>query len=75
MTNHPNRNASAQKQAKAAGYYIREGNYIGTTDDRAGRWYYGHESDNGFRPYGAGHPTQKAAWEAALEHAQMTERA
>jgi hypothetical protein len=28
--------------AKAAGYYVREGSYQGTTDDRLGRWYFGH---------------------------------
>lgn len=65
---------TARKTAKSAGYYIREGSYQGTTDDRLGRWYFGHESDNGFRPWGAGHPTQKAAWEAAFEHAQQTGR-
>lgn len=61
---------NAKKIASAAGYYVREGSYQGTTDDRLGRWYFGHKSDNGFRPYGAGHPTQTAAWEAALEHMQ-----
>ena len=75
MTNHPARNQSAQKQAKALGYYIREGSYQGITDDRLGRWYYGHESDDGFRPYGAGHKTQRDAWEAALDHARIVGRA
>ena len=69
MSNHPNRNAVAiaRRTAKAAGYYIREGSYSGTTDDRLGRWYVGHESDEFFRPYGAGHATQGAAWLAAAE--------
>lgn len=64
MTNHPRRTAiaAARKAAKAAGYYIREGSYSGTTDDRLGRWYVGHENDNFFRPYGAGHATQGDAW-------------
>lgn len=70
MTNHPNRSQSARKQAQALGYYIREGSYQGTTDDRLGRWYFGHKDDNGFRPYGAGYGTQRKAWEAALEHAK-----
>ena len=64
MANHPRRTliAAARKAAKAAGYYIREGSYSGTTDDRLGRWYVGHENDNFFRPYGAGHATQGDAW-------------
>lgn len=70
MPNHPNRNQSARKQAQALGYYVREGSYIGTTDDRLGRWYWGHKSFNGFRPYGPGYRTQREAWEAALEHAR-----
>lgn len=64
MTNHPRRAAiaAARNAAKAAGYYIREGSYQGTTDDRLGRWYTGHSDDNFFRPYGAGHATQGDAW-------------
>ncbi|HEY8751400.1 MAG TPA: hypothetical protein VIM11_25695 [Tepidisphaeraceae bacterium] len=54
--------AAARKAAHAAGYYIREGSYRGTTDDRLGRWYIGHESDRFFRPFGPGHATQSAAW-------------
>lgn len=68
MTNHPNRSQTARKLAQAAGYYVREGSYTGTADDRLGRWYIGHNDDDGFRPYGAGHRTQGAAWEAAVEH-------
>lgn len=70
MTNHPNRGRSNRKIAEAAGYYIREGSYYGTTDDRIGRWYVGHREDNGFRPWGAGHRTQREAWAAAAELAQ-----
>ena len=66
--NHPNRSQTARKQAQALGYFVREGSYQGTTDDRLGRWYYGHQDDDGFRPWGAGYATQREAWEAALEH-------
>jgi len=65
MTNHPNRSPANRKLAEAAGYYIREGSYQGTTDDRLGRWYVGHESEEFFRPYGAGYRTQGEAWAAA----------
>jgi len=60
----------ARKTAETAGYYIREGSYRNTTDDRLGRWYIGNTREIGFRPYGAGHPSQAAAWRAAAEHAQ-----
>ncbi len=66
MTNHPNR-SSAAKQAKAAGYYVRRGSYMGTTDDRLDRWYVGHSGDEFFRPFAPGFRTQREAWEAALE--------
>ena len=67
MTNHPRRTqvANARKAAKAAGYYIREGSYRGTTDDRLGRWYIGHKDQDFFRPFGPGHATQADAWIAA----------
>lgn len=71
MANHPNRSQSARKRAQAAGYYVREGRYQGTTDDRLGRWYYGHEADAVFRPWGPGHRTQREAWQAALDHASL----
>jgi hypothetical protein len=66
--------ATAKSVASKAGYYVREGAYRGTTDDRLGRWYFGHKDDDGFRPWGAGHPSQKAAWEAAHEHARENGR-
>jgi hypothetical protein len=71
---HPQRTlvADARRAAIAAGYYIREGSYHGTTDDRIGRWYFGHKTDRFFRPYGAGHRTQGEAWIAAAEHAAET---
>ena len=59
--------AAARKTAVAAGYYIREGSYSGTADDRLGRWYIGHNDDEFFRPYGAGYRTQGDAWLAAAE--------
>jgi hypothetical protein len=70
MTNHPNRaKAANRKLAEAAGYYIRQGSYQGTTDDRSGRWYVGREGEP-FRPHGAGHRTQAEAWAAAAEAAR-----
>jgi hypothetical protein len=51
----------ARSAAKAAGYYIRQGSFTGTTDDRLGRWYVGRE-DEPFRPFGAGYATQADAW-------------
>lgn len=57
---------STRKIAEAAGYYVREGAYQGTTDDRLGRWYIGQEG-HPFAPHGAGYATQRAAWEAAAE--------
>lgn len=72
MTNHPNRSTSARKTAQAAGYYIREGSYTGTTDDRAGRWYVGKDGE-GFRPFGPGHRTQSEAWSSAAKLATESE--
>ena len=71
MTNHPNRSevAAARRAAMAAGYYIREGAYQGTTDDCLGRWYVGKEGEP-FRPHGAGHRTQGEAWRAAAKDAR-----
>ena len=70
MANHPNRSPANRKAAQAAGYYIREGEYQGTTDNRLGRWYVGRKGE-GFRPYGAGHRTQGEAWAAAAEAARL----
>jgi hypothetical protein len=70
MANHPNRSPANRRAAEAAGYYIREGAYQGTTDDRLGRWYFGREGEP-FRPIGAGHRTQGEAWAAAAEHAAL----
>jgi hypothetical protein len=69
MTNHPRRTAvaAARKAAQTAGYYIREGSYSGTTDDRLGRWYVGHKDDDFFRPYGRGYATQGDAWIAIAD--------
>lgn len=70
MVNHPRRSAvaAARKAAQAAGYYIREGSYQGTTDDRLGRWYIGRHDDNFFRPFGRGHATQGDAWLAIADN-------
>lgn len=64
MVNHPRRSAvaAARTAAQAAGYYVREGSYIGTTDDCLGRWYIGCNPDDFFRPFGCGYSTQSAAW-------------
>jgi hypothetical protein len=68
MTKHSRRTAvaAARKAAQADGYYIREGSYRNTTDDRLGRWYVGHRDDDFFRPFGAGHRTQGDAWLSIL---------
>jgi hypothetical protein len=74
MANHPNRTPTARTAAKKSGYFIREGEFQGATDNRLGRWYVGHADSESFRPFGAGHATQKAAWEAAFEHARENGR-
>ena len=61
--------ASARKTAEAAGFYIREGSYVGAGDDRLGRWYVADETANFFRPWGAGYRTKGEAWLAAAEQA------
>jgi hypothetical protein len=63
--------ALARQAAVAGGYYIREGSYQGTTDDRLGRWYIGHETDRFFRPYGVGYRTQGEAWLAIADEMAM----
>ena len=55
--------------AEAAGCYVREGSYQGTTDDRLGRWYVGIRGF-AFAPWGEGHATEAEAWTAALETAR-----
>ncbi len=60
--------------AAAAGYYVREGSYSHTHDDRLGRWYVGHRNDAGFRPWGAGYGSEAEAWQAAIERARDTGR-
>lgn len=74
MTNHPNRSAvaAARRRAKAAGYYVREGSYRNTTDDRLGRWYFGLPGA-ALRPWGAGYRNQSEAWLAAAEHLDLVE--
>lgn len=60
---------AARAVARMRGYYIREGAYQGTSDDRLGRWYVGREG-HPFQPHGAGHASQKAAWDAAADLAR-----
>lgn len=69
MVAHPRRTAvaAARRKAAQAGYYICEGSYTGTTDDRLGRWYTGHRDDNFFRPFGKGHATRGDAWLAIAD--------
>lgn len=74
MVNHPNRSQSARKIAEAAGYYIREGTYQDVTENKIGRWYFGHEDDPTILLGGTGYTSRGAAWEAAGEHAQRTRR-
>ena len=69
MANHPNRSQSTRKDAQAAGYFVREGAYQGTTDDQLGRYYVGKEGKL-FCPWGAGFRTQREAWSAAAEQAR-----
>ena len=51
------------------GYYIRQGAYLGTTDDRRDRWYVGRKN-HAFQPYGPGYATQEEAWKAAADAAR-----
>lgn len=44
----------------------RRGSYVGTTDDRADRWYLAVKGQP-FRPYGFGYRTRREALEAARE--------
>lgn len=50
--------------------YVRQGNYYGTSDDRAGRWYSGRDGD-GFRPWGTGSRTRQEAAQSALDAEQL----
>ena len=43
------------------GYYVREGSYQRTYDDRLGRWYIGLHG-HPFYPWGEGYATPAAAW-------------
>jgi hypothetical protein len=53
------------RKARRMGYYVQQGEYQGTTDNRLGRWYIGREG-HPFRPDGTGHPTARAAWAAVV---------
>lgn len=58
--------AAIRRIAESAGYYVREGSYYNTTDDRIGRWYVGHGT---FYPRAPGYPSEAAAWQAAYDRA------
>lgn len=60
------RSSRTREIAEAAGYYVRQGSYQHTPDDRLGRWYIGH-ADAGFRPFGLGYRTAGEAWARAAE--------
>jgi len=68
MANHPNRSTSSRAVAAKAGFFVREGEYQGTTDNRLGRWYVGRVGEN-FYPHGTGFSSQAQAWAAAAEEA------
>jgi len=61
--------STVRSLARLAGYFVREGAYQGTSDDRLGRWYVGHEDDGAFRPYGEGYDSAGDAWRRAYGHA------
>lgn len=54
----------ATQLARVSGYYVRQGSYQGTPDDRLGRWYVGRAGHD-FRPWGCGYASRTEAWEAA----------
>lgn len=60
------RNGAVIINGKRTSFYVRQGAYQGTTDDRLGRWYSGDTRDDFFRPWGAGHQTRMGAAMAAL---------
>src|SRR4051812_21039491 len=55
------------RNGEPTGYYINEGSFSGTTDDRLGRWYVQHEKDQFSRKFGAGHRPQADAIDAVRE--------
>lgn len=71
MTNHPSRTlvAAARRFARANGYSISEGAYVGTCDDVAGTWYVDHEDDDALDRRGRGYDRQGEAWLAAARAA------
>ena len=73
MTNHPRRPTPADsvRIAQFAAWYVRQGSYQGTPDDRLGRWYICREGED-FRPLGARYATRAEAWIAAAAAAQET---
>ena len=62
------RDNNVRVDGKPTSYYVRQGSYSGTTDDRLGRWYIGRHGEF-FRPHGAGHRTRKEAADWSLDTA------
>jgi hypothetical protein len=73
MGNHASRTAvaDAKRRALAAGYRIREGAYVGTTDDVAGTWYVVGPDDDLIDARGRGYARRGHAWLAAAEVAEQ----
>jgi hypothetical protein len=59
----------ARHAAKAAGYYVRKGAYVGTSDDVAGTYYVCRDGEPP-RCYGRGYARAGDAWIAAAEAAE-----
>ena len=59
-----------EAQAKQLGYYIESGSYVGTTDDRADRWYIGSYASPAVDRRGQGYRTKREALEAIAEQEQ-----
>jgi len=49
------------KQAKKLGYEIQEGDYLGTSDNRANRWYIIRDDDDILDKRGIGFASKKEA--------------
>lgn len=52
------------RDGKPTDYYINEGSFSGTSDDRLGRWYVQRDADSFSDKRGPGHRTQADALEA-----------
>jgi hypothetical protein len=63
------------RDGKPTEYYINEGSFHGTSDDRIGRWYVQSDRDSLSDKRGPGHPTQAAALDAVREMIELNELA